>query len=102
LTKNGLLDIVDDGTTNDPVIVAVTFDGGKISRFFSMSLEVLRKWIIVVGIQRQGLICLLTLVVITFKVINIVFLLKSVLQKILNSFIVTSFVNFLLSLGNMK
>ena len=40
LTKNVLLDIVDDVTTNDPVIVAVTFDGGKISRFFCMSLEV--------------------------------------------------------------
>jgi hypothetical protein len=35
LAKNGLLDIVDDVATNDPVIVAVTFDGGKISRFFS-------------------------------------------------------------------
>jgi hypothetical protein len=33
MTKNGLLDIVDDGTTNDPVIVAVTFYGAKISRF---------------------------------------------------------------------
>ncbi len=34
LAKNRLLDIVDDVATNDPVIVAVTFDGGKISHFF--------------------------------------------------------------------
>jgi hypothetical protein len=35
LQKNGLLEIVDDVNTTNPVIVAVTFDGGKISRFFS-------------------------------------------------------------------
>jgi len=35
LQKNGLLDIIDDPNTTNPVIVAVTFDGGKISRFFS-------------------------------------------------------------------
>jgi hypothetical protein len=36
LTKNVLLDIVYDVTTNDhPVIVGVTFDGGKISGFFA-------------------------------------------------------------------
>jgi hypothetical protein len=35
LAKNGLLNMEDDETTTDPVIVAVTFDGRKISRFFS-------------------------------------------------------------------
>ncbi len=35
LQKNGLLEIVDDVNTTNPVVVAVTFDGGKISRFFS-------------------------------------------------------------------
>ncbi len=35
LQKSGLLDIIDDESTNDPVIIAVTFDGGKVSRFFS-------------------------------------------------------------------
>ncbi len=35
LTKTGLLDIVDDVNTTEPVILAVTFDGGKIRRFFS-------------------------------------------------------------------
>jgi len=35
LQKNGLLEIVDNVNTTSPVVVAVTFDGGKISRFFS-------------------------------------------------------------------
>jgi hypothetical protein len=33
LDKFGLLQLVDDPTTTEPVQVAVTFDGGKISRF---------------------------------------------------------------------
>jgi len=35
LRKNGLLDSINDAAVTDPVIVAVTFDGGEISRFFS-------------------------------------------------------------------
>ena len=35
LQKNGLLDIINDAAVTDTVIVAITFDGGKISRFFS-------------------------------------------------------------------
>ncbi len=35
LQKKGLLKIIDDPNTTSPVIVAVMFDGGKISRFFS-------------------------------------------------------------------
>ncbi len=35
LKKNGLMEIIDDPATTEPVIVAVTFDGGKVSRFFS-------------------------------------------------------------------
>jgi hypothetical protein len=35
LQKNGLMEIIDDASTTEPVIVAVTFDGGKVSRFFS-------------------------------------------------------------------
>jgi hypothetical protein len=33
LDKFDLLQVVDDPTTTEPVQVAVTFDGGKISRF---------------------------------------------------------------------
>jgi len=33
LEKYGLLDIVNNADTTDPVKVAVTFDGGSISRF---------------------------------------------------------------------
>jgi hypothetical protein len=33
LSKFGLLNIIDDPSTTEPVIVAVTFDGGAISRF---------------------------------------------------------------------
>ncbi len=36
LHKNDLLEIIDDATTTDPFIVAVTFDGGKVSRFTRM------------------------------------------------------------------
>ncbi len=35
VAKNGLLEIIDDPNTTSPVIVAVMFDGGKISCFFS-------------------------------------------------------------------
>ncbi len=35
LSKYGLLDIIDDPNTTEPVKVAVTFDGAKISRFLS-------------------------------------------------------------------
>jgi hypothetical protein len=35
LEKNGLLPIINDPNSTNPVIVAVTFDGGEISRFFS-------------------------------------------------------------------
>jgi hypothetical protein len=35
LEKNGLLPIIDDPYTTNPVIVVVTFDGGKNSCFFS-------------------------------------------------------------------
>jgi len=34
LARNGLLGLVDDVNNTNPVVVAVTFDGGKISRFF--------------------------------------------------------------------
>jgi hypothetical protein len=33
LTKFGLLKIIDDTSTTEPVVVAVTFDGGSISQF---------------------------------------------------------------------
>jgi hypothetical protein len=36
LNKFGLLVIIDNPTTNDPVKVAVTFDGGSVSRFLAM------------------------------------------------------------------
>jgi len=39
LSKFGLLDLVNDPTNTDPVKVAVTFDGGKISRFLGHVTE---------------------------------------------------------------
>jgi hypothetical protein len=49
LTKTRLLDVIDDINTTEPVIVAVTFDGGKIGRLFPMSREFFKlvdKWCI--------------------------------------------------------
>jgi hypothetical protein len=36
LSKYGLLDIIDDPNTTEPVQVAITFDGAKISRYLVM------------------------------------------------------------------
>jgi hypothetical protein len=48
LEKKGLLPIINDPNTTNPVIVAVTFDGGEISHFSSHVTSGSSKWIIAV------------------------------------------------------
>jgi hypothetical protein len=43
LKKFGLLDLINDPNRTEPVQVAVTFDGGKVSRFWDM-LQVGSNW----------------------------------------------------------
>ncbi|MFO0447017.1 MAG: hypothetical protein ACK51L_05025 [bacterium] len=71
LARNGLLGLVDDVNNTNPVVVAVTFDGGKISRFFSMLPVDLNKWIPDVRILGQGLCCSHAPVTKMFKVMFI-------------------------------
>ncbi len=40
LSKYGLLDIIQDQRTTEPVIIAITFDGGGLSASFSATLPV--------------------------------------------------------------
>jgi hypothetical protein len=57
LEKNGLLPIINDPNTTNPVIVAVTFDGGKSAVSFPMLRAGSSKWIIAVLILRKVLRC---------------------------------------------
>jgi len=94
LDKYGLLDVVNNVETTEPIRVAVTFDGGRSVDFMDMLLVVSTLWIVGVKIPRLWSLCLVTAGMIKFNHMSTVSRLKWCWQKTRSSYIEMSLATF--------